>query len=125
MAKYHIKVPRMQTTISNIIAQIGIFGNNSLPQSSSSMLDFNLLKSFKVNLHPPWAFTVKEVIWRPLIINWLKCISDRLFESQSSGCGCIFRYSKGNFIIGLPEPTSSNNSLHAKKKIVKLKNKIN
>ncbi|KEH29879.1 transmembrane protein, putative [Medicago truncatula] len=40
------------------------------------MTKFSILKTFKVDIHPPRAPLIKEVIWFPLIPPWIKCNID-------------------------------------------------
>lgn len=98
--------------IVNIVVQICMSCNSSLLKSSSSMTYFNLLKSFKVDIHLSSAPMVKKVIWKPPNADWLKCNYDGSFDTQDSGNGGIFRDYKGNFILGFVEQTYGPNSLH-------------
>lgn len=41
-----------------------------------NMTKFSILKTFKVDIHPPRAPLIKEVIWFPLIPPWIKCNID-------------------------------------------------
>jgi hypothetical protein len=40
------------------------------------MLDFTILKFFKINIHHPKAPNIVEVIWTPPLSSWLKCNID-------------------------------------------------
>ncbi|XP_058776007.1 uncharacterized protein LOC131650311 [Vicia villosa] len=62
-------------------------------QSSNSVLDFQFLKSFNIKVNFSKAFIVKEFLWHPLILNWLKCNTDgaATVVPQRTACGGIFR----------------------------------
>jgi hypothetical protein len=40
------------------------------------MTEFVILKVLRINIHPPKAPVIKEVIWHPPIVNWLKVNTD-------------------------------------------------
>ena len=40
------------------------------------MLDFKIKKTFDVRSQPRKAESIKEVIWRPRRLSWMKCNSD-------------------------------------------------
>jgi len=40
------------------------------------MTEFFILKSFNINIHPLKAPTIKDVIWHPPLINWIKANTD-------------------------------------------------
>lgn len=40
------------------------------------MYEFTIFKACKVNIHPPKAPIIKEVIWTPPIQNWMKVNTD-------------------------------------------------
>lgn len=64
--------PNVRYTISNIQTQIVLTGNNSNITSYSSMQDFSILKALKVFVCPPLISVIKEVLWKPLILDWIK-----------------------------------------------------
>jgi len=48
-----------------IIAQTGLTGNITTEVYRGDMQEFRILKAFKVNIKPPRAPIIKEVIWTP------------------------------------------------------------
>lgn len=110
MARFNSGTPSLHFTISKIMSQVAMSGNHSLLPSSSSMHDFKIIKDFKVNIHPPRAPLIKEVIWNPPILDCLKCNCDGAFtqDPPTFGCGGIFRNSKSDFLFAFPEPTLGN-----------------
>jgi len=79
-------VIRIQTLVT-------LTGNYTKLTASSSMRDFEIIKKFNININPPKAHTIKEIIWHPPILNWIICNTDGAFISSASSCGGIFRTS--------------------------------
>jgi len=61
------------------------------------MIEFRILKHFKVAIHPPNAPQIKEVIWSPPIFNWIKVNTDgaALKNPEKASAGGIFRDKDG------------------------------
>ena len=59
------------------------------------MTEFVILKTLKINIHPPKAPIIKEVIWHPPITNWMKANTDDVVVKNSPkiAYGGIFRNS--------------------------------
>jgi hypothetical protein len=57
--------PIMNYAKTMVIANTSISGNATNLTATSSMTDFRILKAFNVNLHPPKASVIKEVVWMP------------------------------------------------------------
>ncbi|KAK2406970.1 hypothetical protein QL285_042639 [Trifolium repens] len=74
--------PLLNSAKSLIIAYTSISGNNTKATATPSMIDFTILKCFNVKLHPPNAPIIKEVVWSPPIVSWIKCNTD----GAASGC---------------------------------------
>ncbi|KAK2410659.1 hypothetical protein QL285_046012 [Trifolium repens] len=57
------------------------------------MTDFLVLKAFNVNINPPKAPVIKEVIWMPPIPFWTKCNTDgaALGCPDQASCAGVFR----------------------------------
>jgi hypothetical protein len=48
------------------------------------------LKKFRINIHPPKAPIIKEVIWQPPLINWIKGNTDGAANSSTTAYGGLF-----------------------------------
>jgi len=66
----------VRSVISLIISSTSFTGNNAKLHASSSISDFLLLKAFSVKLNFGNSARIKEVIWQPPILNWVKCNID-------------------------------------------------
>lgn len=65
--------------------------------ASTNMAEFSILKSFLVRINPPRTNIIKEVIWKPPILNWIKCNFDGASARNIASCGGIFRGKKCPF----------------------------
>lgn len=101
-----------KSSISSVLALVSLAGNNSRT-TSLSMSDFSLLKKFNINLHPPRAPKIIEVIWHPPTIPWIKCNTDGCFTSTSSSCGGIFRNHNSDLIMCFVEKLVVDNAFQA------------
>jgi ribonuclease HI len=92
--------PSWNSVTSLIIAHVSLAGNQTVLSTGSSIVDFQILKAFKVNNHPPHAPRIIEVIWHPPIIGWLNCNIDgsSLGNPDSSTYNGVFRNFNGNFL---------------------------
>ncbi|GAU14067.1 hypothetical protein TSUD_168920 [Trifolium subterraneum] len=81
--------------------------------SNSSLTDFRILKIFNISIHPPMTPCIKEVIWKPPCVSWVKCNSDGASTHLSSACGGIFRNHNAEFICCFAENTSLNTAYFA------------
>jgi len=82
-----------KSTMIRILASVILVGNYTKLIASSSMRDFEIIKKFNINIDPPKAPTIKEIIWHPLILNWIKCNTPVAFTSSASSCEGMFRTS--------------------------------
>ncbi|GAU37904.1 hypothetical protein TSUD_163410 [Trifolium subterraneum] len=89
--------------------------NNSKQSSSNSIRDFIVLKHFKVSIHPPKIPLLKEVLWQPPLVNWIKCNIDGAAKGNPgiAACGGVFRNSDANFIFCFAEPLGFASSYQA------------
>jgi hypothetical protein len=55
-------------------------------------------KSTNVSIHPPKAPIIKEVIWQPPPLDWVKCNTDGACVGNASSCGSIFRNNNADFV---------------------------
>jgi ribonuclease HI len=96
-----------------IIANVSLSGNKTSKVFNSSMRDFSILKKFKINIHPPKAPTIKEVLWCPPKINWIKCNTDGAATSNTTAYGGIFRNHLADFKGGFAENIGKNSAYFA------------
>jgi hypothetical protein len=61
--------------------------------SNSTISDFEILKFFKVVIHPPKAPRIIEVIWSPPLQGWCKCNTNGTSKGnpRQAACSGIFR----------------------------------
>ncbi|GAU32706.1 hypothetical protein TSUD_145800 [Trifolium subterraneum] len=83
----------VNTAINQIIASVSLTGNISNLHANSSMSEFVILKALNIQMQFSKAPVIKEVLWQPPILNWMKCNSDgaSLGNPGNSSRGGIFR----------------------------------
>lgn len=113
--RFNNKSTHWKSAISSIIAGVSLSASNSKLAASSSMTEFTFLKAFNCKINPPKHSNIKEVIWHPPILNWIKCNCDgaALGSPGLSSCGGVFRNSQALFLGGFAEGLSIGNSLIA------------
>ncbi|MCI08013.1 glycerol-3-phosphate dehydrogenase, partial [Trifolium medium] len=91
--RFNSKQLPWRSAIAMIIANTSLTGNNTGKVSNNSIRDFTFLKQFKVNIHHPKAPVIKEIIWNPPLINWIKCNIDGASKGNPgiSSCAGVFR----------------------------------
>jgi len=77
------------------------------------MSDFIVLKKFQISIHPPRAPMIREVIWHPPLINWIKANTDGAASSTNSACGIIFRNWEADCLLCVSENLGLGNALRA------------
>jgi ribonuclease HI len=107
-ARFNNKSACWRASISWIIASTSLSGNSTSKLSTCSLRDFSFLKSFRINIHQPKIPILKEVCWRPPLLNWYKCNIDGASSGNpgNSSCGGIFGNHEANFIFAFAEPLS-------------------
>lgn len=75
-ARFQNKIIDWRIVINIIITSTALSGNNTNKTSAVDMTEFRILKALKINIHPPKAPSIKEVLWHPPIFNWLKVNTD-------------------------------------------------
>jgi ribonuclease HI len=107
--------PSWNSVTSLIIAHVSLAGNQTVLSTGSSIVDFQILKAFKVNNHPPRAPRIIEVIWHPPIIGWVKCNTDGSSSGNPgpSACGGVFRNFNGDFLGCFADSIGLANALKA------------
>ncbi|XP_058783661.1 uncharacterized protein LOC131658374 [Vicia villosa] len=79
------------------------------------MMDFTLIREFKVNIIPPKAPSIFEVICAPPSFGWIKSNCDGAFihDSSKAGGAGLFRNYRGDFTLAFAENIRCNTSVHA------------
>lgn len=75
-SRYHDMVIPWKSVISIIIANASMSGNHTALLSYNSVTDFSILRSYRVKINYPKAPDIKEIFWKPPMINWTKCNID-------------------------------------------------
>jgi len=90
-------------------------GNSSSLKANSSISEYVLLRAFPVKRNFGNAPEIKEVLWHPPIMHWLKCNIDgaSLGNPGPSACGEIFRNSSSDFVDVFAYNLGITNSLSA------------
>ncbi|MCH95444.1 ribonuclease H protein [Trifolium medium] len=107
LKRFDDKSIHVKTTINEVIASVSLTGSISKFHANSSMSEFVILKALHVQMQFSKAPVIKEVLWQPPILNWMKCNSDGASTGNpgNSSFGGIFRNSeaifKGAFAINL------------------------
>lgn len=91
--------------INTIISNVSLSGNHTIKTSAASMTEFVIMKTFKVNIHPPKAPSIKEVIWQPPIQQWIKLNTDGAMIKNPcrASCASIFRDNNSIFKGGFAQ----------------------
>jgi ribonuclease HI len=107
--------PNFNNVITSIIANVSLVGNCTKLTAGSSMLNFEILKFFKIEIHQPKPPRVIEVLWTPPLMDWFKCNIDgtSLGNPGPAACAGVFRNHKGEFLGGFAENIGITNSLVA------------
>jgi ribonuclease HI len=104
-----------KSVINLIIASVSLSGNNSGLKANSNIAEFVLLQKFHVKMKHGNAPKIKEVLWQPPILNWVKCNCDgaSLGNPGLSSCGGIFRNSDALFLGAFSFNLGISSSLNA------------
>lgn len=92
---------------------MALVGNLTKKTINYSILEFTIIKNFKVKLHPPNAPKTIEVILFPLNKRWIKCNTDGSFSNSLASYGGIFRDDQKDFIYGFSNLVEGNSSFQA------------
>ncbi|KAK2417490.1 hypothetical protein QL285_039786 [Trifolium repens] len=114
-ARFNNKLTNWKSSISLIIANTSLSGNNSKNVSSNSIRDFIILKHFNVTTHHPRTPVIKEILWQPPLINWVKCNIDGASKGNPglAGCGGVFRNHDADLLYCFAEPLGIASSFQA------------
>ncbi|XP_039682967.1 uncharacterized protein [Medicago truncatula] len=96
------KVIHWRSTINLIISKVSLAGNLTSKTAAANIYEFTIMKSCKVNIRPPRAPSIKEIIWSPPLPSWIKINTDGAATKNPSRsvAGGIFRNSNGAFLGG-------------------------
>jgi ribonuclease HI len=103
------------SVISSIISASYLSGTLTKNFSSNSMSDFLILKAFNVCTHPSKAPVIREVLWQPPLLDWIKCNTDGAAHGSPglSACGGIFRNSSSMCVGWFAENLGIHNAFYA------------
>lgn len=101
--------------LNMIIAQTSLAGNITKEVYRGDMQEFRILKTFKVNIKPPRAPIIKEVIWAPPMTTWIKANTDGAATKHPNraAAGGIFRNSESICIGCFTQSLGEQNALYA------------
>ncbi|KAK2417205.1 serum response factor protein A [Trifolium repens] len=102
-----------KTSINMISANVLLSGNKTRKVFNSSMRDFSILKKFKIDIHPPKAPTIKEILWCLPQLNWMKCNTDGVATTDTTSYRGIFRDHLADFRGGFAENIGKNSAFFA------------
>ncbi|CAJ2661751.1 unnamed protein product [Trifolium pratense] len=108
----NIKTSR-HSAIAFISSNVVLSGNKTKLLASGSIRDFSILKYFNINIHPPKAPQIKEVIWCLPSHGWIKCNTDGAATLVTSSCGGIFRNYLADLVCCFAQNTSQGSAFHA------------
>jgi ribonuclease HI len=114
-SRFNNSIISWQSAISLIISNTALSGNNTKKSSSNSIRDFSFLKLFGISIHNPRAMVLKEIIWQPPVVSWIKCNIDGASSGNPgiASCGGIFRDSDAEFLFAFAEPLGMASSYFA------------
>jgi ribonuclease HI len=104
--RFQNKIIPWENAIALISANVSLSGNLTCHTYHSSMRDFSILKKFSITLHPPKAPSIKEVLWAPPPLGWLKCNTDGALNATAASCGGVFRNHHSLFVVAFAEKLS-------------------
>ena len=98
--RFNDKIISINTATNLIISSTSLSGNITSLTARSSISEFVIMKHFRVNLKPPKPQSIKEVIWSPPVLNWVKCNTDgaSIGNPGISACGGLFRNANSEFL---------------------------
>jgi ribonuclease HI len=101
--------------ISLITAATYLSGNKTSKSSNNAIRDFSFLKRFRISIHPPCSSRLREVLWLPPMMNWIKCNIDGASSGNpgNASCGGVFRNNDAEFVYGFSEPLGITNAFVA------------
>ena len=97
-SRFSNKKIHWRVAINLIVANVSLSGNNTSKAACNSITEFSILKTFNIAIHPPKAPRIIEVLWHPLIFDWIKCNTDGAASGipSKAACGGISETTKLN-----------------------------
>jgi len=91
--KYVDRLIPWQSAINLVIAYVSLPGNKTNKFAGDSISEFSIHKTFNINLHPPKAPEIREIVRQPPAVNWIKGNTDGAAAGTPSkaACGGLFR----------------------------------
>ncbi|XP_024632555.1 uncharacterized protein [Medicago truncatula] len=102
-----------KSSITSIISSTFLSGNYTSACDYTNITDFVFLKKFSIDIHPPKAPKIIEVLWNPPPLHWIKCNTDGSSNTNTSSCGGIFRDRNADFLMCFAENTGHENAYFA------------
>ncbi|MCH79531.1 glycerol-3-phosphate dehydrogenase, partial [Trifolium medium] len=104
-ARFNDKLCPWRSALAMIVSNAALSGNNTSKRASNSMKDFSFLKLFDISIHQPKSTLLKEIIWKPPLLNWFKCNVDGTSNSLgAAACGGVFRDHADDFVFAFAQP---------------------
>lgn len=75
-SRFQDKIMTFGSICSLIFVQVNCSSSNTNLAYKCGLGAFSTIKEFKVPIHPTRAPRIKEVIWTPSSLNWIKCNID-------------------------------------------------
>jgi len=113
---FQSKVIHWSSAINLIISKVSLAGNLTTKTAAANIYEFTIMKSCKVNIRPPRAPSIKEIIWSPPLPSWIKINTDdaAIKNPARAAAGGIFRNSDGACIGGFTHFIGPADALFAK-----------
>jgi len=92
----------LKSSVTTIISNTSLSGSYT-SCDHSNINDFVFLKKFNIDIHPPKAPKIIEVLWNPPPFHWIKCNTDGSSNMQTSSCGGIFRNRNADILLCFAE----------------------
>jgi len=114
-ARFKDKKIHWKSAINNIIAAVSLTGNRTKLTSFVDMDEFVFLKAFKINIHPPRAPLIKEVLWIPPTPTWIKVNTNGALTKNPNraSCGGVFRDHNSIFVGAFAQNLNTNSAFNA------------
>ncbi|GAU26294.1 hypothetical protein TSUD_55920 [Trifolium subterraneum] len=113
--RFDNKIIHWKSASHMVISNTSLAGNHSSGSSFSDMHEFVILKAFSVTIHAPKAPRIKEVLWHPPIVSWIKCNIDGTAKGcpGPATCGGIFRDSNAAVVGCFAQNLHISTAFHA------------
>lgn len=104
-----------QMAINMVVSNVSLIGNKTKKVAAINMAGFELLKAFKIQIHPTKPPLIKEIIWQPPCLNWIKANTNgaMIKNPTKASCGGIFRDSNGSYLGSFAQNLNTTSSFNA------------